>query len=95
MPNEFDPIVEQWYAHRDKGELFRVVAVDSAAGLVEIQGFEGDVEELDLEAWRDLDIELADQPEDWTGPYDDIEPDDLGDTEAPTHPQERPPEDAA
>ncbi len=78
MPNEFDPNIDQWYQHRDKGELLRVVAVDKAAGVVEIQDFDGDIEELDFDAWRDMDLELAEQPEDWTGPYDDIETDDLG-----------------
>ncbi|MEQ1579303.1 MAG: DUF6763 family protein [Steroidobacteraceae bacterium] len=83
MPNELDPLVEQWYEHRDKGGLFQVVAIDGDAGLVEIQHFDGDIEELDMETWRNLAIELADEPEDWTGPFDDTEPDDLGDTEAP------------
>ena len=81
MPNELDPIVDQWYQHRDKGEMLRVVAVDQPTGVVEIQYFDGDIEELDLDAWRDMDVELAEPPEDWTGPFDDIETDDLGYTE--------------
>lgn len=81
MPNELDPIIDQWYAHRDKGEMFRVVAVDAASGSVEIQSFDGDVEEVDASAWRDMDIETTEPPEDWTGPYDDVETDDLGMTE--------------
>ena len=39
MPNEFDPIVGQWYQRRDKGEMFRVVAADSGTGCTEIQYF--------------------------------------------------------
>ncbi len=81
MPNELDPIIGQWYVHRDKGEMFRVVAVDAASGCIEIQSFDGDVEEVEAGAWRDMDIETAAAPEDWTGPFDDIEPDDLGLTE--------------
>lgn len=81
MPNEFTPIIDQWYRHLDKGEMLRVVAVDPAARLVEIQDFDGDIEELDFDAWRDMDIATAEAPEDWTGPYDDIEIDDLGYTE--------------
>ncbi|HEY0943600.1 MAG TPA: DUF6763 family protein [Steroidobacter sp.] len=81
MPNELDPVIGQWYAHRDKGEMFLVVAVDEASGSVEMQSFDGDVEEVDASAWRDMDIETAEPPEDWTGPYDDIETDDLGMTE--------------
>jgi hypothetical protein len=86
--NTLTPRIEQWYAHHDKGEMFRVVAVDAASGAVEIQSFDGDVEELELEAWRDLDIEEGEAPEDWTGPYDDIETDDLGYSETAMSPQD-------
>lgn len=82
MPNELDPIVGQWYSHRDKGEMFRVVAADAATDSIEMQSFDGDVQELDASAWREMDIDIAEAPEDWTGPYDDIEPDDLGLTES-------------
>jgi hypothetical protein len=88
MPNELDPIVGQWYLHHDKGEAFRVVAVDTASHVIEIQSFDGDVEELDAGAWREMDIETAEAPEDWTGPLDDIEPDDLGLTETDMSPQD-------
>ncbi|HEX2495165.1 MAG TPA: DUF6763 family protein [Steroidobacter sp.] len=88
MANELDPIVGQWYRHRDKGEMFRVVAADSASGENEIQYFDGDVEELDMDAWRGLEVETAEPPEDWTGPFDDIEPDDRGLTETAMSPQE-------
>lgn len=88
MPNELDPIVEQWYLRRDKGELFRVVAVDAATGCIEIQSFGGDVGELEVDAWREMDIEAAEAPEDWTGPFDDIETDDLGVTETAMSPRD-------
>lgn len=88
MLNELDPVVGQWYLHRDKGETFRVVAVDSATRSVDIQNFDGDVEELDTDAWRDMDIEVAEAPEDWTGPFDDVEPEDLGYTETAMSPQD-------
>lgn len=82
MPNELDPIIGQWYSRRDKGEMFRVVAVDAMTSSIDIQSYDGDVEEMDVRAWREMDIEMAEAPEDWTGPFDDIEPDDLGLTEA-------------
>lgn len=88
MPNQLDPIVGQWYSHRDKGEMFHVVAVDPAKNYIEIQYFDGDVEELEPAAWRAMDIELAEAPEDWTGPFDDIEPDDLGFTDNDMGPQD-------
>jgi hypothetical protein len=81
MPNELNPSIGQWYMHRDKGEMFQVVAVDAASGCIETQAFDGDLEEVEAGAWPGMDIERAPAPEDWTGPFDDIEPDDLGLTE--------------
>lgn len=79
-----DAVVGQWYRHIDKGGMFRVVGVDAAEDLVETQSFDGDIEEFAGAEWRTLSIETGEPPEDWTGPYDDIERDDLGytDTEA-------------
>lgn len=72
------PIVNQWYRHLDKGQRFFVTAVDEEDGTVEIQHFDGDVEEFDTSEWHQQKIEPIEQPEDWTGPVDDIERDDLG-----------------
>jgi hypothetical protein len=81
MKNELEPIVGGWYRHTDKGQMFRVVAVDEDAETIEIQHFDGDVEEIDFYAWPDLELEPAEEPEDWTGPVDVAETDDLGYTE--------------
>lgn len=78
MPNEMEPIVGNWYCHLAKGQLFQVIDIDSAEGLVEIQRFDGDLAELGLEDWPALDIELAEAPEDCTGPLDELDGDDLG-----------------
>jgi hypothetical protein len=80
MTNELEPRVDQWYSFRSKDGMFRVVAVDD--GAIEIQSFDGDIEEVDLGAWRALDIESAEPPEDWTGPFDNIEADELDDSES-------------
>ncbi|MGD8582165.1 MAG: hypothetical protein PVF06_05965 [Gammaproteobacteria bacterium] len=78
MPNELDPIVDQWYAHLDKGQRFYVVAVDYDEKTVDIQHFDGDLEELSFMEWHDLDLELSEEPENWTGALDIDERDDLG-----------------
>ena len=70
--------VGQWYARRDKGETFQVIGVDEASRTVEIQAFDGDLDEIDEDTWAALPLALAAQPEDWTGPVDDVERDDLG-----------------
>ena len=81
MATTLEPQVSQWYRHLDKGQQFYVTAIDEQEGTVEIQHFDGDVEEMDLDDWRELDIEVIEPPEDWTGPVDDVERDDLGYTE--------------
>ena len=78
MHTVLDPIIGNWYRHLDKGQMFRVIAFDESDATIELQHFDGDIEEVSLVAWRDMDLEVSEAPEDWTGPMDDIEPDDLG-----------------
>ena len=78
MNTEPDPIVGNWYRHLDKGQMFRVIAFDESDATIELQHFDGDIEEVSLVAWRAMDLEVSEAPEDWTGPMDDIEQDDLG-----------------
>lgn len=77
-PNVPAPIVGDWY-RRQGGELFEIVAIDEEDGTIEVQHFDGTVEELDFEAWADQWeeslIETAEAPEDWTGSVD-VEPED-------------------
>lgn len=81
MTNRLPPVVGNWYSHRGKGELFQVVALDEDSGTIEIQDFEGGIDELDFDEWRELAVESAAQPEDWGGPLDDVEPDEFGYTD--------------
>jgi hypothetical protein len=87
MATEIDPTVGTWYRNQESDRTFEVVAIDEDEGTVEIQYFESEVEELDIDSWYDMDLEIAAEPEDWSGPYDDLERDDFGDTEDPTHPE--------
>lgn len=84
--NELDPIIGNWYRNLESGDQFEVVALDDDAQTVEIQFFEGEVEELDMDSWESLVLEAIDPPEDWTGPFDDLVPDDLGDNGLPHRP---------
>ncbi len=70
--------IGQWYLHWDKGELFQVIAIDEQTRTIEIQNFDGDIDEIDQAAWQGLPIGFAEPPEDWTGPVDDVAVDDLG-----------------
>lgn len=80
--SDADPIIGNWYRNQETGNDFEVVALDEDAQTVEIQYFDGELEELDLEVWYDLPIDPIEAPEDWSGPFDELDSDDLGyDTE--------------
>ena len=78
MIGELEPIEGNWYQHLDKERDFMVVDVNKREGTVDIQYFDGDIEELEMEEWEEMDLEEIESPEDWTGPLDDLEADDLG-----------------
>ena len=88
MPIETDPIVDNWYYHLDKGQRFYVVAVDEDAGIVEIQHFDGDVEEIELKDWYEMDIRPGEEPENWSGAMDIAEADDFGTEITDTKPRD-------
>lgn len=81
MSNRLPPIVGNWYSHRDKGETFQVVAIDEDSRTIEIQDFDGGIDEVDFDEWSQLSIAAAAQPEDWSGPVDVVEPDEFGYTD--------------
>lgn len=63
------PVVGDWYM-LPKGESFEVVAYDHEEEVVEIQYFDGAIEELELETWLELGAEPTEPPEDWSGSLD-------------------------
>lgn len=88
MATEIDPVVGNWYRDSESERTFEVVALDEDEGSVEIQYFEAEVEEVDIDSWYEMSLEIAAEPEDWSGPYDDLERDDFGDTEEPMRPED-------
>ena len=58
--------------------MFEVVAVDELAGTIELQFFDGTVDEADPERWLAMRPRHAEPPEDWSGSVDvneDVRPD--------------------
>lgn len=80
------PTIGQWYARTDNGSLFQVVGRDENSRAIEIQSFDGDLDEIDAEAWCALPIERTEPPEDSNAPLDDVGQDETGDGD--THPVE-------
>lgn len=78
MPNKLNPSCDQWYAHLNKGQLFFVSAIDEDGETVELQHFDGDLEEVTFEEWSELDIVQCAAPENWAGALDVGNIDDLG-----------------
>ena len=77
MSSRADPIIDSWYHYPEKAQKFRVNAIDEHTDTVEIQYFDGTLDEIEMTEWYAFDIELIEEPEDWTGPIDNIERDDL------------------
>lgn len=77
MAKSVDPIVDQWYHYPQKAQQFKVTAIDDHAETVEVQYFDGNLDEFELTVWYSMEVELVEEPEDWTGPMDNIERDDL------------------
>jgi hypothetical protein len=70
------PVIGQWYSMPD-GELFKVVALDTVGNSIEIQYFDGTVEELESGDWTELWVKRVAAPEDWSGSVD-VSREDIG-----------------
>jgi len=66
-----EPVKGQWYENVEEEETFRVLSVDEDAEIVEIEYLDGEIEELDLEEWHELDLELTQEPEGWSDEDED------------------------
>ncbi len=68
------PVIGKWFKRRN-GALFEVVAVDEDDSTIEIQFFDGTIDEVELEAWPGLLPIEVNAPEDWSGSVD-MDPED-------------------
>ena len=55
--------------------LFEIVAVDDQDGSIELQHFDGTIEEVDPEGWISMRPEQTAPPEDWSGSVDAVDED--------------------
>ena len=65
MSRDYEPVPGQWYENLEDEESFRVLTVDEDSELVEIEYLDGEIEEIDLETWHEMDLEQTDEPEGW------------------------------
>jgi hypothetical protein len=74
VARDYDPVQGQWYEDLEENEVFRVLSVDPDEEIIEVQYENGDIEEIDLDTWHELDLERAEEPEGWAS--DDEEEED-------------------
>ncbi|HKD54041.1 MAG TPA: DUF6763 family protein [Steroidobacteraceae bacterium] len=71
MSRDYEPVPGQWYENLEEEESFRVLSVDEDSELLEIEYLDGDIEEIDLETWHEMDLERIEEPEGWSESDDD------------------------
>ncbi len=71
MSRDYEPVPGQWYENLEDEESFRVLTVDEDSELVEIEYLDGEIEEIDLETWHEMDLEQTDEPEGWSESEED------------------------
>lgn len=72
------PVVGSWYWDTEHSLQFEIVASDQETGEIEIQYFEGELEELDIDTWFSMHVVSISPPKDWSGPYE-IDKDEFSD----------------
>ena len=76
MNRTYNPHIDSWFKN-EAGDSFKVVAWDVEDDYIEVQHYDGTVEELDADSWQEQNIVAIEPPEDWSGSYD-IEREDYG-----------------
>jgi len=69
------PVIGHWYT-RTNGNLLKIVAVDEEDATIEIQFFDGTIDEIDFDTWNSMLLERVGPPEDWSGSVD-MDPEDF------------------
>lgn len=72
MTTAHHPSVGQWYRRLEDGMEFKVTAVLDTDGLVEVQDSEGETARLELDSWRDLELQPTEPARGWSRLPDDL-----------------------
>lgn len=65
------PVVGQWYQRTDRPQPFQVVATDADEQTIDIEYFDGTIDEWPMSHWLELEIEPSGAPPDSRGALDD------------------------
>lgn len=67
MGRDYDPVAGQWYENLEEEEVFQVVTVNEDKEIIQVLYLDGETEELDMDAWAEMDLEMTSEPEGWSG----------------------------
>lgn len=81
MSRDYEPQTGQWYEDLDTEETFQVLSVDPDEEVIRIQWPDREVQELDLDSWNEMDLELATAPEGWADDEEEEDEEDALDDE--------------
>ena len=88
MSNITRPVIGDWYRDLQLANVFEVIALDEVGHTIEIQDFDGSIDEIEMENWYSMELETTAQPEDCSGALDVGEVDDYGTEITDTHPDD-------
>lgn len=81
MSRDYEPVPGKWYEDLDAEETFQVLSVDPDEEIVTIQWPDREIQEIDLDAWNEMDLELAEPPDGWVDDEEEDDEDDGDDEE--------------
>jgi len=82
VSRDYEPQAGQWYEDLETEESFQVLSVDPDEEIIRIQWPDREIQEIDLDQWNEMDLDLALPPEGWVDDVaesDDEEEDELED----------------
>lgn len=68
----FFPAVGTWYLDANTNQRFEIVAIDEKQKTIEVQYYDGDIDEFDIESWGSLSIVETETPEMAYSGYDGV-----------------------
>jgi hypothetical protein len=79
VSRDYEPVPGKWYEDLDAEETFKVLSLDPDEEIVRIQWPDREIQDIDLDAWHEMDLELAEPPDGWVDDEADDEDDDEDD----------------
>lgn len=66
----FFPKIGSWFRDTDSGQRFEIVAIDEKQKTIEVQYYDGDISEFDIESWGSMQLIETKTPEEAYGGYE-------------------------